>query len=136
MGVSGQELATSATRQAQKFGAKMAVARAIVQLRCQRRPYELVMDDGTVFFGRTIVIATGAYYNKPMAVSLERFANRGNASGRFQIRLDANNILNHTSFDVPNSTIGLAGSVLRVLSIRILSGLPPIRSTTRDTIHR
>jgi thioredoxin reductase (NADPH) len=54
-GVSGQELATSATRQAQKFGAKMALARAIVQLRCQRRPYELVMDDGTVFFARTIV---------------------------------------------------------------------------------
>ncbi|HWO37516.1 MAG TPA: FAD-dependent oxidoreductase [Candidatus Acidoferrum sp.] len=76
-GVSGQELATSATRQAQKFGAKMAVARAIVQLRCQRRPYELVMDDGTVFFARTIVIATGACYNKPTAVALDRFAGRG-----------------------------------------------------------
>jgi thioredoxin reductase (NADPH) len=76
-GVSGQELATSATRQAQKFGAKMAVARAIVQLRCERRPYELVMDDGTVFFARTIVIATGACYNKPAAVCLDRFAGRG-----------------------------------------------------------
>jgi thioredoxin reductase (NADPH) len=76
-GVSGQELATSATRQAQKFGAKMAVARAIVQLRCQRRPYELVMDDGTVFFARTIVIATGASYNKPTAICLDRFAGRG-----------------------------------------------------------
>jgi len=76
-GVSGQELATSATRQAQKFGAKMAVARAIVQLRCQRRPYELVMNDGTVFFARTIVIATGACYNKPTAVALDRFAGRG-----------------------------------------------------------
>jgi thioredoxin reductase (NADPH) len=76
-GVSGQELATSATRQAQRFGAKMAVARAIVQLRCERRPYELVMDDGTVFFARTIVIATGAYYNKPTAVALDRFVGRG-----------------------------------------------------------
>jgi len=76
-GVSGQKLATSATRQAQKFGAKMALARAIVQLRCQRRPYELVMDDGTVFFARTIVIATGARYNKPTAVALDRFAGRG-----------------------------------------------------------
>jgi thioredoxin reductase (NADPH) len=76
-GVSGQELATSATRQAQKFGAKMAVARAIVQLRCQRRPYELVMNDGTVFFARTIVIATGACYNKPTTVPLDRFAGRG-----------------------------------------------------------
>jgi thioredoxin reductase (NADPH) len=76
-GVSGQELATSATRQAQKFGAKMAVARAIVQLRCERRPYELVMDDGTVFFARTIVIATGASYNRPTAACLDRFAARG-----------------------------------------------------------
>jgi thioredoxin reductase (NADPH) len=76
-GVSGQELATSATRQAQKFGAKMALAREIVQIRCQRRPYELVMDDGTVFFARTVVIATGARYNKPTAVDLDRFAGRG-----------------------------------------------------------
>jgi thioredoxin reductase (NADPH) len=76
-GVSGQELATSATRQAQKFGAKMALAREIVQIRCQRRPYELVMDDGTVFFARTVVIATGARYNKPTVVELDRFAGRG-----------------------------------------------------------
>ena len=76
-GISGQELATSATRQAQKFGAKMALARKIVQLRCQHRPYELVMDDGTVFFARTIVVATGACYNKPTTVNLDRFAGRG-----------------------------------------------------------
>jgi thioredoxin reductase (NADPH) len=76
-GVSGQELATRATRQAQKFGAKMALARAIVQLRCERRPYELVMDDGAVFVARTIVIATGACYKKPTAVNLDRFAGRG-----------------------------------------------------------
>jgi thioredoxin reductase (NADPH) len=76
-GVSGQELATSATRQAQKFGARMALARAIVQLRCQHRPYELVMDDDTVFFARTVVIATGARYNKPTAVNLDSFAGRG-----------------------------------------------------------
>jgi thioredoxin reductase (NADPH) len=76
-GVSGQELATSATKQAQKFGAKMALARAIVQLRCQHRPYELVMNDGTVFFARTIVIATGAYYKKPTAVNLDRFVGHG-----------------------------------------------------------
>jgi thioredoxin reductase (NADPH) len=55
----------------------MALARAIVQLRCQRRPYELVMDDGTVFLARTIVVATGASYNKPTTVALERFAGRG-----------------------------------------------------------
>jgi thioredoxin reductase (NADPH) len=76
-GISGQELATSATKQAQKFGAKMALARAIVQLRCQHRPYELVMNDGTVFFARTIVIATGACYTKPTAVNPDRFVGHG-----------------------------------------------------------
>jgi len=76
-GISGQELATSATKQAQKFGAKMALARSIVQLRCQHRPYELVMNDGTVFFARTIVIATGAYYKKPTVVNLDRFVGHG-----------------------------------------------------------
>jgi thioredoxin reductase (NADPH) len=55
----------------------MSVARAIVQLRCQRRPYELVMDDGSVFFSRTVVIATGARYNKPTTVPLDRFVGRG-----------------------------------------------------------
>lgn len=76
-GVSGQELATSATKQAQKFGAKMALARSVVQLQWHRRPYELVMDDGTIFLARTIVIATGARYNKPTAVDLNRFAGCG-----------------------------------------------------------
>jgi thioredoxin reductase (NADPH) len=76
-GVSGQELATNATRQAQKFGAKMAVARAIVQLRCERRPYELVTSSGAVLFARTIVIATGACYNRPAVASLDRFVGRG-----------------------------------------------------------
>ena len=55
----------------------MALARSIVQLRCQHRPYELVMNDGTVFFARTIVIATGACYTKPTTVNLDRFAGHG-----------------------------------------------------------
>jgi thioredoxin reductase (NADPH) len=76
-GISGHELVTSAIRQTQKFGAKMAVARAIVDLRSQHSPYELVMDDETVFRSRTIVIATGASYNKPAVLCLDRFAGRG-----------------------------------------------------------
>jgi thioredoxin reductase (NADPH) len=76
-GVSGQELASSATTQAQKFGAKIAVARAIIELRCHRRPYELVMEDGSVLFARTIVIATGACYKKPDVAQLDSFEGRG-----------------------------------------------------------
>jgi thioredoxin reductase (NADPH) len=36
-----------------------------------------VRDDGTVFFARTIVIATGACYNKPTTVDLDRFKGHG-----------------------------------------------------------
>jgi thioredoxin reductase (NADPH) len=35
------------------------------------------MKDGAVFFARTIVIATGACYNKPTTVPVDRFAGRG-----------------------------------------------------------
>jgi thioredoxin reductase (NADPH) len=76
-GVSGQELTSRAVTQAQKFGAKMAVALAIVQLKCQRRPYELVMKDGSVMSAKTIVIATGACYKKPAVAGLDRFEGRG-----------------------------------------------------------
>ncbi|MGD0649243.1 MAG: FAD-dependent oxidoreductase [Acidobacteriaceae bacterium] len=76
-GISGQELASRAMTQAQKFGAKMAVAHSIVELKCDRRPYELVMEDGSALFARTIVIATGACYKKPDIFRLEQFEGRG-----------------------------------------------------------
>jgi thioredoxin reductase (NADPH) len=76
-GISGQELASSAATQAQKFGAKVAVARAIVRLNCHTRPYELVMQDGSVVFARTVVIATGACYKKPNVARLQHFEGRG-----------------------------------------------------------
>jgi thioredoxin reductase (NADPH) len=76
-GVSGQELASRATTQAQKFGANMIVARSVVRLNCGRRPYEVVLDSGEALAGRSIVIATGAQYNKPRLAGLERFEGEG-----------------------------------------------------------
>lgn len=76
-GISGQELASGAATQARKFGAEIAIARSIVQLKCERRPYELVMEDGSVLFARTIVIATGACYKKPAVPRLVHFEGRG-----------------------------------------------------------
>ncbi|HEX9428247.1 MAG TPA: FAD-dependent oxidoreductase, partial [Candidatus Polarisedimenticolia bacterium] len=40
-GVSGQELASKALVQAEKFGAELAVARTAVRLGCERRPYRV-----------------------------------------------------------------------------------------------
>jgi thioredoxin reductase (NADPH) len=76
-GISGQELASNAATQARKFGTTIAVARKIVQLNCKRRPYELVMDDGSVLFAKTVVIATGACYKKPAVPDLARLEGHG-----------------------------------------------------------
>lgn len=76
-GISGQELAARALHQAQKFGAKMLVARTVVKLDCNRRPYRLVLSDGTTLSSRAIIIATGAQYKKPGIVNLKKFQGQG-----------------------------------------------------------
>ena len=76
-GVSGLELASRATTQAQKFGATMLIARSVVRLNCARRPYEVVLDSGDTLPARSIVIATGAQYNKPKLANLEHFEGEG-----------------------------------------------------------
>lgn len=76
-GVSGQELASRAITQAEKFGAKMMVAHKVVQLICAHRPYELVLDNGNKLSARAIVISTGAQYNKPPLHNLSKFEGQG-----------------------------------------------------------
>jgi thioredoxin reductase (NADPH) len=76
-GVSGLELAARATTQAQKFGATMLIARSVVRLNCNRRPYQVVLDGGDTLPARAIVIATGAQYNKPKLANLEKFEGEG-----------------------------------------------------------
>ncbi len=77
MGVSGQELAARAIAQAEKFGAKMMVARSVAQLECEKRPYKIRLDNGDKLAARAIVIATGAQYNKPHLANLEKFEGQG-----------------------------------------------------------
>ena len=76
-GVSGQELATRAITQAEKFGAKMMIARNVVRLDCAKRPYKVVLDDGRSLMARAVIIATGAQYNKPRIPNLQRFEGQG-----------------------------------------------------------
>lgn len=76
-GVSGQELAARAMTQAEKFGAKMMVARNVTQLDCARRPYKVVLEDGKALAARAVIIATGAQYNKPRIPNLQRFEGQG-----------------------------------------------------------
>src|SRR5262252_8426239 len=64
-GVSGQELASGALLQAQKFGAELVVARTAVALECNRSPYRIALGAGLSAAARTVVIATGVKYNRP-----------------------------------------------------------------------
>ena len=77
MGISGQELASRAVLQAEKFGAQMMVGEKVVQIRCDQRPYQLTLQNGGLIETRSIVIATGAQYNKPRVENLAQFDGRG-----------------------------------------------------------
>jgi thioredoxin reductase (NADPH) len=76
-GVSGLELAARATTQAQKFGANMMIARTVERLNCDNHPYKVMLDGGESLVARTIVIATGAQYNKLGLENLAQFEGKG-----------------------------------------------------------
>jgi thioredoxin reductase (NADPH) len=77
MGISGQELAARAYTQAQKFGAELMIAKGAKQLACERKPYALEIDGGVRVPARTIIIATGAEYQKPPIKNLSQFEGAG-----------------------------------------------------------
>jgi thioredoxin reductase (NADPH) len=75
-GISGQELASRAYLQAQKFGAHVLVAKA-TGLNCDRKPYIIEVENGTRIFTRTVMIATGAKYRKLPLENMSRFEGAG-----------------------------------------------------------
>jgi thioredoxin reductase (NADPH) len=77
MGISGQELTGRAVVQAEKFGAQMMVGQKVVRIRCDQRPYQITLENGGIIDARSIVIATGAQYNKPNVENLEQFEGQG-----------------------------------------------------------
>jgi thioredoxin reductase (NADPH) len=76
-GLSGHDLAARAIAQSEKFGAHIMVARKVVKMNCDQRPYRLWLDDGQEIAARAIVLATGAQYNKPAIPQLDAFNGRG-----------------------------------------------------------
>jgi thioredoxin reductase (NADPH) len=75
-GISGQELASRAYLQAQKFGAHMLIAKATRLIR-DRKPYIIELENGARISTRTVVIATGAQYRKLPLENLSRFEGAG-----------------------------------------------------------
>lgn len=75
-GVTGQDLAGRAYMQAQKFGAKLLIARA-TRIVCDRSPYIVEAENGARIPARTILIATGAQYRKLPLENLSQFEGAG-----------------------------------------------------------
>jgi thioredoxin reductase (NADPH) len=75
-GISGEELASRAYNQAQKFGAQVLIDKA-TRLACERKPYVVEVENGARIQTRTIVIATGAEYRRPPLENLSRFEGTG-----------------------------------------------------------
>jgi len=76
-GITGQELATRAFTQAEKFGAQLLIARSAVRLQCDTRPFAVEIDKGMRLNARTIIIATGAEYRGLPVENLSKFNGAG-----------------------------------------------------------
>jgi thioredoxin reductase (NADPH) len=76
-GISGQELATRAYAQAEKFGAQVMIARGAQTLKCDRQPYAIEFEHGSPVQARSVIIATGAQYRKLPLENLSQFEGAG-----------------------------------------------------------
>lgn len=76
-GVSGQALAGRAQIQAQKFGARLTVARAVASLDCSTTPLRLTLDDGQSVRARAAVVATGARYRRLDLTDYDKYEGQG-----------------------------------------------------------
>ena len=85
LGISGQDLASRAFVQAEKFGARIAVARSARALKCVRSPYTVELDDGASVQARSIIVAAGARYRKLAVPNLAGFEGVGVYYGATQI---------------------------------------------------
>jgi thioredoxin reductase (NADPH) len=76
-GITGQELAGRAITQAEKFGARLSVARAATRLHCDETPIRIELVGGASVLARAVVIATGAEYAKLDIAELSKFEGVG-----------------------------------------------------------
>src|SRR6266576_2320401 len=79
LGISGQELAARAYDQAQKFGARILIAKTVVRINCDQKPYRVLFGagDGEPLLTRAIIIASGVEYRRLAVENLSRFEGAG-----------------------------------------------------------
>jgi thioredoxin reductase (NADPH) len=76
-GLTGADLANRGYLQALKFGAELVAPVEVRSMTCEDRMHRLVLDDGQVVRGRTVLIATGATYLRLPVDGCERWDGAG-----------------------------------------------------------
>ena len=76
-GLTGADLANRGYLQALKFGAELVAPVEVVSMTCEDCVHRLVLDDGQVVSGRTVLIATGASYQRLPVAGCERWDGAG-----------------------------------------------------------
>ena len=76
-GLSGADLANRGYLQALKFGAELVAPVEVRSMTTENRVHRLVLDDGQVVRGRTVLIATGASYQRLPVAGCERWDGAG-----------------------------------------------------------
>jgi thioredoxin reductase (NADPH) len=76
-GLSGADLANRGYLQALKFGAELVAPVEVRSMTCEDKMHRLVLDDGQVVLGRTVLIATGATYQRLPIAGCERWEGAG-----------------------------------------------------------
>jgi thioredoxin reductase (NADPH) len=154
-GITGQELAARGFTQANKFGARFAVARSGVGLARGEGTYSVALDGGGSVLGRSVIIACGVRYRPAGIPGIERFEGTcvhhaatnieaqlcsgeevaivggGNSAGQAAVYLAR--VVRHVHILVRGPS--LAESMSRYL-IRILEELPNVTIHTRTRIVR
>ncbi len=76
-GVSGSELASRATMQAEKFGAQLNVPSKVAGLTFANRQNVVELDSGEKILSKALLISTGAEYRRLTVPNLEQYEGRG-----------------------------------------------------------
>lgn len=76
-GISGQALAGRAFSQAQKFGAEIAIPRAVTDICCGNPLHQVNLDSGETVSARSVVVASGARYRKLPIDNLSKYEGTG-----------------------------------------------------------
>ncbi|HWE35450.1 MAG TPA: FAD-dependent oxidoreductase [Isosphaeraceae bacterium] len=76
-GLTGAELANRGYLQALKFGAELVAPVEVRSMTCEDGMHRLALDDGQVVSGRTVLIATGASYQRLPVAGCERWDGAG-----------------------------------------------------------